>query len=148
MPTSRWVASPGSDCPQDEFDFLPSSGSTFDLKPYLTPEYLAGLPSPISFDAHVWGWGGGAWSTSGHQTGVLDLTLPQGRPMKATSLSILGKVRDTITYEYEWNIPSPVPDYYHGFNQGFQWTTTLPGVTGAMWQISTVPFGAKQPAGG
>ena len=57
--------------PAGEFNFLESSGNTFDLKPHLTSEMLAGLPSPTTFKAAVWGWAGGQLVFLGQLSGVL-----------------------------------------------------------------------------
>jgi hypothetical protein len=59
-----------------------------------------------------------------------------------TRLDIVGRIRDSVTYETQWTIPSPIPGYYQGYKQGFRWTTSLEGVTGGYWQVSSKPFPA------
>ncbi|HET6845680.1 MAG TPA: hypothetical protein VFH29_02540, partial [Anaerolineales bacterium] len=51
-----------------------------------------------------------------------------------------GRIRDSVSFESEWTIPRPIPDYYQGYKQEFQWTVSAPGVTQGVWQVSTQPF--------
>ncbi|HEY5983260.1 MAG TPA: hypothetical protein VIU38_07275, partial [Anaerolineales bacterium] len=132
--------------PDGEFNFLNAVGNTFDLKPYITPQMLAGLPSPTTFDAEVWGWGGGHLVYLGRQSGVLDastdsLLIPL---LTETKLDIVGKIRDTVSYTTEWTIPKPIPDYFQGYKLGFRWSSSVPGVTAGIWQVSSQPFTAGQ----
>ena len=48
----------------------------------------------------------------------------------------------SVSYESEWTIPSPIPGYYAGFNQGFRWTTAVPGVVGGIYQDLHAAFSA------
>ncbi len=128
--------------PQGDFNFLPVSGDTFDVGPYLTPQLLAGLNPPVSFYAQVWGWSGGNLVYLGDQTGTLGVSPLQGRAITSTKLSIVGRIRDSVSFESEWTIPRPIPDYYQGYKQGFQWTVSVPGVTQGVWQVATQPFPA------
>jgi hypothetical protein len=76
----------------------------------------------------------------GDQNGVLEPALNQARAFTSTSLAIIGRINDSVSYESEWNIPLPIPGYYAGYKQGFRWTTTVPGLSGGHYQVSMEPF--------
>lgn len=125
--------------PESVFTFLPSAGGKFDIEPYVTAQMLSGLQPPIPYHAQLWGWAGGTLVYLGDQSGTLSPP-PDQLTKPATQLRIVGRINDSVTLESEWTIPRPIPQYYQGFDQGFQWTVSVPGVTQGVWQVATQPF--------
>jgi hypothetical protein len=122
--------------------FLPQASGGYELGGLIPPEALANLPKPTPFELEAWGWSGGQLIYLGRESGVLGNTMnaPFLGAITATQLEIIGQIRDQVSYESEWTIPSPIEGYYQGFHQGFRWSTVDEGVVGGIWQVSTAPF--------
>lgn len=125
--------------PESTFTFLSASGGKFDIQPYVTPQMLGDLQLPVPYYAQLWGWAGGTLVYLGDQSGTL-VAPPQQPAKSAAQLLIVGRINDSVSLESEWTIPRPIPQVYQGFDQGFQWTVSVPGVTKGVWQVATQPF--------
>lgn len=138
------AGSPWQRLPADPDAFLLPTSGVYDLAGLIPPEALAGLPRPTPFELEAWGWTGGQLVYLGREGGVLgeNQTFLYPGYITATHLEIIGRIRDQVTYESEWTIPSPVEGYYQGYSQGFRWSSAAGNVAGGIWQISSKPFSA------
>ncbi len=127
--------------PKNPNDYLHPQAGVFDLTGYLKQVANQAGGGPVQIHAEVWGWRKGELvflgSYFGEVTtdgGGLQTTPSGGTQVRVIDFVYLGKEN----YKTFAAISNDAPD----LDEDFRWTTTLPGVTYALWQVSTTGFPA------
>jgi hypothetical protein len=127
--------------PSDPHDYLHPVGGVFDLTPELKQVAAQAGGGPVQIHADVWGWRQGGLTYLGSyfgdvstEGGGLQTTISSGTELRVIDFVYLGKEN----YKQFAVLTGDDPD----LRESFRWTTTLPGVGYALWQVSDKPFPA------
>jgi len=125
--------------PTDPHKYLTAEGGVFDLTAYLKQLAAQAAGGPAAIRADVWAWRGGDLTYLGTYFGEittdgggLQTTASGGTELRVIDFVYLGKEN----YKQHALLTGDDPD----LRESFRWTTTLPGVTYALWQVSDKPF--------
>jgi hypothetical protein len=127
--------------PEDPNDYLQPQAGAFDLTGILKKVAAQAGGGPAQIHAEVWAWRQGELTYLGSYFGEVTT---DGGGLQTTATGAT-QVR-MIDYVYQGKehykqfaaISSDAPD----LDEAFRWTTTLPGVTYALWQVSATGFPA------
>ncbi|HSB90317.1 MAG TPA: LysM domain-containing protein [Anaerolineales bacterium] len=125
--------------PANEHDYLVSPSGTFDVKPLLQPLLDQSGLDQIKVNMEVWAWRGGSLVFLGSYYGKLTVSDsgPQLTPSSSTELQAVDYVYlSKKFYTQSFAITSAQLSNVREFH----WTTSVPGVTYALWQVSTQAF--------
>jgi LysM domain len=136
-----YVSADGADwerIPADEHDYLFSATGDFDVKPLLQP-LLAEADGDVQVSLEVWAWRDGALVFLGSFYGKLSAadSGPQLAPSSSTELEAVDYVylaKKFYTKSFALTSAQLSTD------REFHWTTSVPGVTYGLWQVSTQAF--------
>ncbi len=125
--------------PADEHNYLVAPGGVFDLKPLLQPILDQAGGASVKVALEVWAWRDGSLVFLGSYYGNLSASdgglqlLPTG----ITDLQALDYVYLGIKhYTKAFSITAAQP----AMDREFHWTSSVPGVTYGLWQVSTQGF--------
>jgi len=127
--------------PEDPNDYLQPQAGVFDLTGILKKVAAQAGGGPAQIHAEVWAWRQGELTYLGSyfgevttEGGGLQTTATGATQVRVVDYVYLGKEH----YKAFATISSDAPD----LDETFRWTTTLPGVTYALWQVSATGFPA------
>ena len=127
--------------PEDPDDYLQPVAGVFDLTSYLKKVAAQAGGGPVPIHAEVWGWRQGEHTFLGSyfgnvttDGGGLQTTAAGATQLRLIDFIYLGKEN----YKQGVVLTGDDPD----LDESFRWTTTLPGVTYALWQVSDAAFPA------
>lgn len=127
--------------PKNPTDYLHPQNGVFDLTSYLKQVANQAGGGPVQIHAEVWGWRQGVHTFLGSYFGELttDGGGLQTTPTGGTQLRVVDYVYLGKEHYKQWAaLAGDAPDLI----ESFRWTTTLPGVSYALWQVSDSGFPA------